>query len=146
MKEKDTHRLVAQYLHVAYPRIIFASDFAAGLKLPIWLAKRQKELRSGKSYPDMFIAEPRGAYHGLFLELKKEGTQVYKRNGAVRASKDDRLQLQHDIIVALNSKGYYASFAIGYENAKLIIDWYLQGGVGKVITSDSTITEDGTPF
>ena len=69
-----------------------------------------------KGFPDNFIAEPRGKYHGLFIELKRT------KNSTSRKGKEQR-----EWIKALNEKGYKAEFAFGAEEAKRIVLEYLQG-------------------
>lgn len=126
LKEKDLHLQVAHYLKWQHPDLIFATDFAAGLFLPPWLAKRQAELRSGRGYPDIFIAKPTEDYHGLFLELKTEGTVIYKKDGTIRASKGNRYAEQAAIHEELNRLGFLAVFAMGYDNTIQIIRDYLE--------------------
>lgn len=126
--EAILHLQVANYIKWQHRNLIFVSDFAAGLFLPPWLAKRQAELRSSRSYPDIFIAKPVDPYHGLFLELKKEGTVIFKKDGSVRASKKDWYLEQVEMHKKLNELGYLAVFAIGYKNTVKIIEDYLKGG------------------
>lgn len=129
MSERLLHEQVVQYLKMQYPAVIFRTDFAAGMKLPIWLAVRQKKMQSGRGYPDLFVAEPRTidnmTYYGLFLELKKEGEVIYRQDGAIRASKDNHLAEQQAMIIRLTELGYSAHFAIGFDQAQTLLDWYL---------------------
>jgi hypothetical protein len=85
---------------------------------------KAKKMRSGRAMPDLFIAEPRGDMHGLFLELKKEGTNIYKRDGVTFVS--DHIKEQHELLAKLNDKGYGASFAVGFDHSKKLIDGYLK--------------------
>lgn len=69
-----------------------------------------------KGVPDLFIAEPRGAYHGMYLEMKSA------RGG--RLSKE-----QKETISLLRWKGYYVAVAHGYEDAITQISDYSNGTV-----------------
>lgn len=128
--EADTHRMVCQYLKIRYKDVIFASDFAAGLKLTRYQAAMQKILKSHRGYPDLFIAQPIGKWNGLFLELKRDGTTVWLQNGEL--TKDKHVREQYEVITQLRLKGYCANFAIGFDDAKSIIDWYLAGAKGNL--------------
>lgn len=118
------HQQVVNYLNFQYPEVIFRTDFAAGMKLSIGQAIKHKNLQSGRSFPDLFVAEPRGGYHGLFLELKRDGTKIFKRDGTVLMN--EHLLEQAQIIARLVLKGYYASFSVGFDGTQRIIDWYFK--------------------
>lgn len=122
--EKSIHNQVAQYLKNQYPQAIFRTDFSAGVRMTIGQAKKHNSLQSGRGYPDLFIAAPRGEYHGLFLELKRDGTTIYKRDGDVVAN--EHIREQKEILDHLNRLGYYAVFAVGFDKAKDTIDWYMR--------------------
>jgi hypothetical protein len=62
-------------------------------------------------------------YHGLFLELKKEGARIWKKNGDPA---DAHIAEQKELLSKLTVKGYKAEFAIGFEQAKKMIDEYLK--------------------
>lgn len=61
---------------------------------------------------------------GLFLELKKEGTRLQKKNGEWST---EHIAEQAKILEKLRQRGYCAEFAIGFDEAKKIIDEYLGG-------------------
>ena len=84
--------------------------------------KKHKSLQHGRAWPDLFIAKPKGIYHGLFIELK--ATNIYKKDGSLL--KNSHLQEQADVLGELNMLGYYATFAIGLEQAVKYIDDYLK--------------------
>lgn len=81
----------------------------------------------------MFVAEPRTVkrgndkyhYAGLFIELKREGTRILKKDGVSYAT--SHIKDQAGVMVALNRAGYLALFAVGFDQAKQIIDEYLGG-------------------
>ena len=125
MSEAELQKQVAIYIRLQYPDVIFHSDFGSGVKLTPWQAKMQKMQNGGKrAWPDMFIAEPKGKWHGLFIELKKEGTRLLKRDGDFAS---EHIAEQDAVLRELNEKGYKAEFAIGFEQALNLIDDYLGG-------------------
>lgn len=69
-----------------------------------------------KGFPDNFIAEPRGKYHGLFIELKR-----------AKKSASNKSREQRAWVKALNEKGYKAVFCYGAEEAKRVTLAYLEG-------------------
>ena len=71
--------------------------------------------------PDLTIHEPKKGYHALFIELKVE--TPYKLNGELK--KDAHLEGQAESMELLRQKGYWADFRWTFEEAKKIIDWYL---------------------
>jgi hypothetical protein len=95
----------------------------AGLKLTKTQAGKMKEIQSRHKWPDLFIAEPRDIWHGCFIEVKPEGTRLAKLNDDP-ASPHIREQAQ--CINALIDRKYAALFAVGFDQAKEIIDNYLK--------------------
>ena len=115
-------RQICAYLRVAYPDVLFMSDTIASVKLSEAQASRNKSIqKSGFKTPDLIIFAPRGIYHGLFIELKKESP--YKLNGDLKTN--FHLQGQEETMLKLRSLGYFACFKWILEDAKEIIDWYL---------------------
>lgn len=123
-KEKTIHSQVVNYLKIVYPDVIFRTDFAAGAKMPLWQAMQHKKMQGGRGFPDLFIAEAKHGFHGLFIEIKNEGVVVWNKDGALR--KNDHLSEQNEILTILTDKGYKACFAIGFEGARKVIDWYMK--------------------
>jgi hypothetical protein len=130
MSEKTTHRAICDYLRLQYPKVLFNSDLSGSMRLTIGQARAFKNLRSNKGFPDLFIMESRNGFHGLFIEIKKEDTEIYcKRKTDVDgrpAMADDHVREQAEVIRILESKGYKACFAVGFSEAKQIIDTYLK--------------------
>lgn len=129
MKESELQVLVADYIRVRYPDALFHSDFGSGIKLTPGQAMKQKRQNGGRrAWPDMFIAEPQlntsilKISGGLFLELKKEGTRLKKKNGEWA---NDHIAEQAETLNQLKLRGYAAEFAVGFDQAKQLIDNYL---------------------
>lgn len=121
--ESELRRILARWLQLQYPNVIYRFDLAADLKLTMGQARKHKELHPKRGYPDLFIAEPRSCYHGMYIELKADGKSPYKRNGELK--KSEHLQEQSVFLHNLNCRGYYATFATGFEEAKSLIELYL---------------------
>jgi hypothetical protein len=124
MLEKDLHTKVCNFIRTKYPEAIFRTDFGAGMPMSIGMARRQKVLQSHSGYPDLFIAEPRGNYSGLFLELKTESNKVFKKDGTLLANAHHEEQAK--MLTMLYARGFQAKFAIGYEDAVNKIKEYLE--------------------
>ena len=152
MTEAELQTAIATYIRMRYPGVLFHSDFGSGIKLTMWQAKLQKAQNGGRrAWPDMFIAKPAnvkaeakqidyddkhviGAFtfleqkYGLFLEIKKDGTRLYKKNGEPAT---EHIAEQAQTLERLREEGYAAEFACGFEEAKKIIDDYLGGKYAK---------------
>ena len=125
MKEHDIYKMIADYLRYQYPTVIYRFDLAADLKLTMGQASKHKRLQRYRGYPDLFIAEPNWPYHGLYLEIKKDGVRIFKQDGKLVA--DEHIREQFDMLADLRQRGYAAEFAIGFEGAKKLIDDYMKG-------------------
>ena len=129
--EADLQVQVADYLRLQYPNVMFHSDFGSGIKLTMGQAIKQKRQNGGRrAWPDMFIAEPRFGTRrnkdqaGLFIELKKEGVRLKKKNGEWGS---DHIKEQAELLSELKKRGYMAEFAVGFDEAINLIDEYLGG-------------------
>ena len=54
--ESNMHMQLAQYIRLQYPQVLFHTDFAAGIKMTMGQAVKNKQLQSGRGWPDLFIA------------------------------------------------------------------------------------------
>lgn len=134
MKESDLQEQIATYLKFCYPDVLFHSDFGSGIKLTMGQAIRQKKQNGGRrAWPDMVIAEPVNQNmsgtptigincYGLFLELKREKTRLKKKNGEWAS---EHIAEQAEVLEKLRERGYKAEFAVGFDEAKQILDDYL---------------------
>lgn len=123
MSERTLHRAVCDYIRLQYPDVLFNSDLSGATKLTMGQAVAMKSLRSGRGWPDLFIAEIRGFYNGLFIELKAEGTKLHNKNYMPATL---HIAEQTEMICKLQKRGYYAEFAVGFDEAKRIIDKYMK--------------------
>lgn len=134
--EAQLQKMVCSYLKLQYRNAIFRSDTASGR----WEYNNRHlhdkvALHSSKAWPDLFIYEPREVtlkdgtkqmFYGLALELKKEGTTIIVSRGERKGhlTSDPHIQEQFLMLKDLKSRGFYATFAVGFDEAQKIIDWY----------------------
>jgi len=76
----------------------------------------------------MFIPYPSRGYHGIFLELKRDNVSIYVTRGNRKGQlvADEQIQIEAAFLKRMNDLGYFARFAVGYNVAKKIIDWYME--------------------
>lgn len=120
--ESQEHSELCKWLKKVYPNVMFNTDMS-GLRLSPGVAKKAKSLRSHNGFPDLFIIEPKGAYSGLFIELKRRGEKLLMKDGRTPIS--DHVAEQFAIKLELKKRGFRSEFAIGAEQAKSIINNYL---------------------
>ncbi len=121
-KEEQLSKAVSKYLKIQYPDVVFTCD-ASGVRLTMGQATALKAQRSVHKIPDMIILKPNAEYHGLILELKSEDSSPYLKDGSL--SKGQHIQEQNQTLTTLLNIGYYAVFAVGFDNAKKVIDNYM---------------------
>jgi len=113
---------IAFYMRLQYPTVLFHFDLA-GLNLSRAQAGMMKAIQDNRGFPDLLIAESRLGYYGLFIEVKVEGTKLYKKNlEAITPHIAEQLEFQD----VLRLKGYKCEFGIGWDGSKKLIDDYLK--------------------
>ena len=127
MSEKIEHKQVVAYIRAQYPNVIFRTDFSAGIKLSKRQAVNQQQLQSCKGFPDITIFHANNKYHALLIELKKTGEKLYKKDGVT--FKSEHLDNQNKVHKELRNCNFYATFAIGFQEAKEIIDNYFKNNL-----------------
>lgn len=125
--EETLQRQVCNYLRKHHPEVIFRSDYASGLHMTQNQARIHKALQSSRSWPDLFIYFPARGFHGLAIELKKDGTTIYATRGANKGDlvADPHIREQAATLQELNRLGYLGRFGVGYDQTIRIIEWYL---------------------
>tara|TARA_R100000541_G_C1866368_1_gene80095 strand:- start:174 stop:572 length:399 start_codon:yes stop_codon:yes gene_type:complete len=113
---------LSEYIKDKYPDIIFTSE-SSGIKLTMGQSMVAKRCRSSRGLPDMWVMQPKKGYNGCFLELKKEDVKIFKKDGFYISN--DHIREQEEVQYRLRQKGYYCEFAVGLNEAKKILDWYL---------------------
>ena len=104
-KETDEQRAVAEYLR--YRGLLFSHTPNEGKRTPA-TAGILKSMGMSPGFPDLFIYEPRGKYHGLAIEMKSK---------TGKPSEGQIAWLSH-----LNKRGYAAYIAYGADEAIRIIE------------------------
>lgn len=126
--EETIQKQVCKYLRLQYPHAIFRSDTASGMKLTKYQAITHASMQSGRGWPDLVIYEKSasGKYIGLAIELKADGETVYLKNGPRKGllTTDKHIQEQALTLQELRKRGFYANFAVGYDQAVAMIDAY----------------------
>jgi VRR-NUC domain. len=120
MKNAEYNEQVAvvKYLDVAYPNALYSAS-CGGMRTSIGAAKKMKTSGYKKGLPDLMIFEPRGSYHGLFVEMKAPLIKSISQKGR---TSPEQLEWQEK----LNERGYMAIVCYGFEEAKKAIDGYLR--------------------
>lgn len=113
---------IAYYMRLQYPTVLFHFDLA-GLNLSKAQAGMNKAIQLHRGFPDFFIAEGRNGYGGMFLEIKAEGTKLYKKNFEASTP---HISEQCEFMDALRIKGYKCEFGVGWDDCHNKIDEYLK--------------------
>jgi len=115
MKQTEYHIQVAvvNWIRSQYPKTLLTIS-PSGMKLRPTVAFKIKCMGYLAGTPDLLILEPRGEYHGLFVELKAE--------------KGKLTTFQKEFLTALSARGYYACVAYGFKEAVKLISNYLNKG------------------
>jgi len=123
-KEESLQIAVSKYLRLQYPNVIFTAE-SSGIRLTMGQAVKAKKQRSNHKQLDLWILEPKGKYHGLIIELKKDGESPFRiDNGMLKSG--EHLAEQYCTIQLLLYKGYAATFSVGFDQTKKIIDDYMK--------------------
>ncbi|HET6925074.1 MAG TPA: hypothetical protein VFH39_04550 [Candidatus Saccharimonadales bacterium] len=142
--EKELRRQIARYLQAFHPEVVYRFDLAADMKLTKGQAARHKELHPHRGYPDLFLAHSTlqdgtvWPCAGLYLELKREGESPYLKDGKTLKA-DPHVREQAAMLDRLRDQGYYAEFAVGFEEAVGYIEAYL-------MPSDIAAMQESTVF
>ena len=113
MKEYQLQKAVCKYLDLN--NVLYCGSM--GGQYQVHMSQRIKAKKSGykKGFPDIFIYEPRGSYHGLAIELKV---------GYNKPTIEQLNWLQN-----LTDKGYLATTCRGIDEALEVINGYLKGKI-----------------
>ena len=108
--EQNQQEIVIKYLRLAYPDALYCAS-AGGMRTSYLQAVKMKRTGYVKGFPDLFIYEPRGEFHGLAIEMKKE-------KGGTASPEQKEWQEQ------LRNRGYCSYICKGNEEAIKVIDEY----------------------
>lgn len=129
MTENDLYKQLSAYLNLAHPDLLYHYDLA-GIWTPSHKARNLYGLLNRRAFPDLAIyraamrKQTTGIYGALFLELKRPGTRLRKRDGVWAT---EHIAEQAAVLDALREEGYAAEFATTFDEAVEIIESYLAG-------------------
>ena len=113
MKEYQLQKAVCKYLDLN--NVLYCGSMGGNYQPHFSVRMKAKKSGYKKGFPDLFIYEPRGKFHGLAIELKV---------GYNRATKD-QLWWRNE----LNERGYVAEICTGIDDALEVINRYLEDNV-----------------
>lgn len=117
---------VFKYLDLQYPNVLATSQIA-GAYLSRTASKKAKNQGYKAGFPDISIITSNKHYHGLYIEMKikttykissSTGKKIIDKKGTVS-------EKQKGWLIALNKEGYFACACYGFEDAKFVIDSYM---------------------
>jgi len=119
MTETQLQRNICKWIQYQFQDVIYLSDFYTFMpqKLRFSLSSMRK-----KSLPDLFIANPNKEHSGLFIELKKDGEKLYKKDGSYAS---EHIREQFEMRDRLWALGYCSEICVGFDKATQIISEYL---------------------
>ena len=118
--ESAEHIALADFLR--WKGVLFNHSPNEGRRLPQYVAKLKKMgMRTG--FPDFFIYEARGPFHGLAIEMKR------RHGGTVS-------DVQLSCLAELRLRGYRAEVCRGFDEAVRVVGEYLDGNERKTKGGD----------
>lgn len=127
MTEKKLHKQIIDYIDLQYNGVIVQSD-PNGMPMPDYKGKGKSlaaiRLPKDGVHPDIFVYCTRGKFSGLFMEVKTEKNNPFKKNGELK--KGDHIHKQAALHERLRAEGYSGGFAVGFDRAKAMIDEYMR--------------------
>jgi len=105
--EYELQKAVAKYLDLK--KVLYCAS-VGGVRTTFRQAIKMKATGYKKGFPDIFIYEPKGSYHGLAIELKTKKGYASK--------------YQRDWIHKLSKRGYYACVCKGFDDTITTINNY----------------------
>lgn len=124
---------LARYLKIQYPKLIYRFDIGADVRLTIGQATKVKALQmNDRGYPDLFIAKSSKGFHGLYIELKKDKSEVFLKDGVTFKKRMNKktgkchIQEQHEMHERLRAEGYQVLWGFGFDDAINKIKDYLE--------------------
>lgn len=101
---------VINYLVAAYPKALYCAS-AGGVRTSMKQAVKMKRTGYVKGFPDIFIYEPKGRWHGLAIEMKT----------AKGVMSQHQKNWQNELI----KRDYFAVTCKNFDQAQIIIDEYM---------------------
>lgn len=114
---------IASYLKYQHSKLIFKFANDDG-NLTMMQAVRRKKVNPFSGFPDFQLFKKSGNYAGLLIELKRDKSQVYKKNGEYK--KNEHLKKQVEMHERLRKEGYKVHFCWDLEGFISILNEYLE--------------------
>jgi hypothetical protein len=126
--ENELYEQLAQYLSLQHPKLkgLWRFDLA-GVWTPSHQARNLYGRLNSPGWPDFLLAVPvfypsHVVVGGLFLEIKRDGTRLKKRDGSWAS---DHIAEQAATLTRLQAEGYVGQFAVGFGECVSLIESYL---------------------
>lgn len=120
LPEQKVQIQLIQYLKYQFPdasKFIVKIDNEAKLTKTGHIIRNKMGLHKGAS--DLFLAYPVGPYHGMWLEIKRDGFEITSSNKLHTTNQINFLNKMRDV-------GYYAAMASGFDECRMHVDNYLR--------------------
>lgn len=125
--EHALYEQIARYLQMQYPDVIFHFDYPdLFIAKPMYKKSVSNEAIAGGIMLNSSLISSDVFYCGLYIELKKDGTRLKKKDGEWAS---EHIAEQANMLEKLRKGGHMAEFACGFDEAKEIIDKYLKNNL-----------------
>lgn len=122
-KSEWSHQIAfCKWLKLQYPDVRFRSDIQSAGKLTPAMQNIKQIIDPYKGWPDIMVYLKRGEFVGLGIELKREGSGLYLKDGSL--SKSKHIIEQNEFHEFLRGCGWYVDFAEGFGGAKELFKRY----------------------
>ena len=125
MTEADLYEQVEKWIATHYPSVLRHWDLS-GVWTPSHKIRNLYGRLNGRGWPDLLILKPVSYegiwYPGLALELKRDGTKIYKKDGTPA---NEHVAEQLAAIARLREEGYIADITVGFDETVETIGSYL---------------------
>lgn len=122
VEEKEQEAFI-EAMRLLYPDIKFRIGME-GVKLAKATKFKMKKQGMVRGWFDIYIPMPKGKYHSLSIELKRQDGKLLKQD---RSPIDERTMKQMEIWRYLNDLNHCAVFAFGAKQALQFVELYLKG-------------------
>ena len=112
-----------KWLKMQYPQVRFRSDIQSAGKLSPAMQNIKLILDPFRGWPDITIYLKRGEFCGLMIEMKRENSGLYLKDGSL--SNDKHVQEQSKMHEFLRDNAWKVEFAEGMDGAKIKFEEYL---------------------
>lgn len=121
--EEQEQFALCEWVKHKYPNVLYTVDLGGVRLTPAQLGIMKT--RSKRGHPDLMFQEwYKDKYCGLAIEFKRKGVKVLNKKGE---PKDEHISQQLNYLNELSNRCWFAVFVSGLENAKTVIDSYMEG-------------------